>query len=126
MKKVLVVDDVYVMRHTVKKNLESLGYSVVGIATNGYEAIEMYKTLNPDFVTMDITMPSVNGIGNGVEALAQIKTYDPNAKIIVVTSYGEQRLIIDAISKGVQGYILKPITKDKLLNAISKLKFNHR
>lgn len=120
-KSVLIVDDVFVMRHTIKRQLNDLGYDVVGEARNGYEAIEQYKALKPDFVTMDITMPQVNEIKSGIEALSKIKQYDPNAIIILVTSHSEKRMILDGISKGARGYILKPITQEKLTISISKV-----
>lgn len=124
MYKVLVVDDVFVMRHTLKRNIVELGHTVVGEVDNGYDAIEMYKAEKPDIVTLDITMPAVNGINSGIEALVQIKQFDPKANVIMITSHGEQKLIIDAISKGAKGYILKPITKEKIDSAIKKLKLS--
>lgn len=122
MYKVLVVDDVFVMRHTLKRNLAELGHTVVGEVDNGYDAIEVYKAEKPDIVTLDITMPAVNSIANGIDALIEIKKFDPKANVIMITSHGEQKLIIEAISKGAKGYILKPITKEKIESAIQKLK----
>ena len=122
MAKILVVDDAKVMRITIKKQLEKLGHEVIAEAENGFEAIEQYKLYNPDLVTMDITMPEVNGISSGIEALVEIRNIDPNAKIIMVTSHGEENLVIEAISKGSKGYILKPIVQDKLQDIIEKLK----
>ena len=121
MKRILVVDDAKVMRLTIKKHLENLGYKVVGEAENGFEAIEKYKLLEPDIVTMDITMPGLNDIRNGIDALVEIIKIDKKAKIIMLTSHGEQKLVIDAISKGSKGYILKPITSEKLSNVLEKI-----
>ena len=121
MKRILVVDDAKVMRLTIKKHLENLGYKVVGEAENGFEAIEKYKLLEPDIVTMDITMPGLNDIRNGIDALVEIIKIDKKAKIIMLTSHGEQKLVIDAISKGSKGYILKPITSEKLSNVLQKI-----
>ena len=121
MANILVVDDAKVMRLTIKKHLENLGYKVVGEAENGFEAIEKYKLLEPDIVTMDITMPGLNDIRNGIDALVEIIKIDKKAKIIMLTSHGEQKLVIDAISKGSKGYILKPITSEKLSNVLQKI-----
>lgn len=121
MANVIVVDDAKVMRISIIKQLEKLGHTIVAEASNGYEAIEMYKEHNPDFVTMDISMPNVNGIANGIDALVKIKEFDSNATVIMVTSHGEEKLVIEAISKGSKGYILKPITQDKLSNILKKI-----
>lgn len=121
MAKVMIVDDAKIIRITIKKQLEQLGHEVVASIENGYEAILEYEKCKPDLVTMDITMPVVNGIKNGIDALTQIMKIDPEAKVIMITSHGEQRLVMEAISKGSKGYILKPITKDKLENLLLKI-----
>ena len=120
MANVLVVDDVSIMRFTIKKHLTSLGHKVIAEASNGFEAINQYETHNPDIVTMDITMPAENGIKNGIEALVGIKKIDRDAKVIMVTSHGEERLVMEAITKGAKGYILKPITEEKLSDALKQ------
>jgi len=121
MLKVMIVDDVLVMRYTIKNILEDLGYNVVAQAENGYDAIEKFKTYKPDIVTMDITMPAVNGVENGVEALKEIKKLNSNASVIMLTSHGEQKLVIDAVTSGAKGYILKPITKEKIEDTFGKI-----
>jgi len=121
MAKVMIVDDAKIIRITIKKQLEQLGHEVVASIENGYEAILEYEKCKPDLVTMDITMPVVNGIKNGIDALTQIMKIDPEAKVIMITSHGEQRLVMEAISKGSKGYILKPITKNKLENLLLKI-----
>ena len=121
MANILVVDDANVMIVTIKRQLEKLGHTVVAEAQNGYEAIEKYKNSKPDAVTMDISMPEVNGIGNGIDALVKIKEIDPDAKVIMLTSHGEQKLVIEAISKGSKGYLLKPVTQDKLADVLGKI-----
>ena len=118
MANVLVVDDVSIMRFTIKKHLTSLGHKVVAEAANGHEAIKQYEAHSPDVVTMDITMPAENGIKNGIEALVGIKKIDMDAKVIMVTSHGEEKLVMEAITKGAKGYILKPITEEKLGDAM--------
>jgi len=121
MAKILVVDDTKIMRTTITRQLEELGHKVVGEAQNGYESVEQYKKLKPDAVTMDITMPKLNNIGNGIDALCEIKKIDPDALVIMLTSHGEQKLVIDAITKGSKGYILKPVTKNKLADVLGKI-----
>ena len=121
MANILVVDDANVMVVTIKRQLEKLGHIVIAEANNGYEAIKKYKKYKPDAVTMDISMPEVNGIGNGIDALVKIKDIDSDAKVIMLTSHGEQKLVIEAISKGSKGYLLKPVTQDKLCDVLEKI-----
>jgi two-component system chemotaxis response regulator CheY len=97
MANVLIVDDAKIMRLNLKIILEKLGHQVVSEAQNGFEAIEKYKVTKPDFVTMDVTMPSINGINDGIDAVGEIIKYDKDAKIIMVTSHGEQDKVIKAI-----------------------------
>jgi two-component system chemotaxis response regulator CheY len=114
---VLVVDDSLIIRNTLKKQFEELGYKVVGLASSGKEAVDMYSVYKPDIVTMDITMPLMSG----VEALQRIKLDFPDANVIMVTSHGEEKLVMDAISSGAKGYILKPITHGKLTSALMRV-----
>ena len=118
---VLIVDDAAIMRINIKKMLEKLGHEVIGEAVDGHDAIQQYEKLDPDFVTMDITMPEVNGVGDGIEAVKQIRLHDYKAKIIMVTSHGEQNKVIKAIQNGASNYLLKPIKYDKLEEVINKL-----
>jgi len=117
MLKILVVDDSMIIRNTLKKIFEELGHKVVALASSGQEAISMYQQYEPDLVTMDITMPLMTGI----EALAEIRCEYPEAMIVMVTSHGEENLVMDAISKGAKGYILKPITHGKVTTTLLKV-----
>jgi two-component system chemotaxis response regulator CheY len=119
---VLVVDDAQIMRINVKRMLEKLGHHIIGKATTAYDAINAYKAHRPDFVTMDITMPEKNNIKDGIEAVKRIIEIDKTAKIIMITSHGEQDKVIRAIQSGASNYILKPLQIDKLKDVISKLK----
>jgi two-component system chemotaxis response regulator CheY len=121
MANILIVDDAEIIRVSIKKYIEDLGHTVIATATNGYEAIVEYKVHMPDLVMMDISMPEVNGIKNGIEALCEIIKINSDAKVIMVTSHGEQRLVMEAISKGSKGYILKPVNKEKFENILKKL-----
>jgi two-component system chemotaxis response regulator CheY len=117
----LIVDDAKVMRINVRNMLEELGHEVVAEAQNGYLGVEMYKEHLPDFVTMDITMPEEKGITDGIDAVKAIKEYHPAAKIIMVTSHGEQDKVIRAIQNGASNYLLKPIQIDKLEEVIDNV-----
>jgi len=117
MLKIMIVDDSLIIRNNLKKQLEDLGHEVVGTAKSGDEAIHMYDSLKPDLVTMDITMPMMSGI----DALKIIMSKDKDAKVIMVTSHGEENLVMDAIKSGAKGYILKPITHGKIIKAIERV-----
>lgn len=115
MKRVLVVDDAAFMRMSIKTMLTKNGYDVVGEAENGFKAIEMYKLLNPDIVTMDITMPEMEGI----EALEEIIKCDPSATIVMVSAVGQETKVKQAIILGAKGFVIKPFKENALLKALS-------
>lgn len=121
MAKILIVDDIAIMRNVIKRHLEKLGHTVIAEAENGHRALNQYKRFNPDIVTMDITMPAENGVKNGIDSLKLIKEYDKNAKVVMVTSHGEEKLVMEALTSGAKGYLLKPVTEDKLKNLLEKL-----
>ena len=114
---IMVVDDSIVIRKMITTELEKMGHKVIAQATNGQEAIDLYKEYLPNFVTMDITMPGINGM----EAFKKIKSLYSDANILMVTSRGEERLVIEAIKSGAKGYMLKPITTKKLADSIIKI-----
>lgn len=115
--KVLIVDDAAFMRMMIKDILEKNGYEVVGQASNGLQAVELFKAEKPDVVTMDITMPDMDGI----EAVKTIKSFDPNAKIIMCSAMGQQTMVMDAIRAGAKDFIVKPFQADRVLEAIKKV-----
>lgn len=117
MKNILIVDDASFMRMMLKDILVKSGYNVCGEAANGAEALIKYKELKPDLVTMDITMPEIDGI----QALKNIKAEDPNAKVIMCSAMGQQAMVIDAIQGGAKDFIVKPFNKDRVLEAIHKV-----
>ena len=121
MAKILIVDDVKIMRMTLKKMFVNLGHEVVGEADSGYEAIQQYKKLKPDLVSMDVTMPGVEMIRDGIEAVRHIVKFDPNAKILMVTSHGEQEKVIRAMQSGASNYLLKPVTMEKLKAKVNEV-----
>lgn len=114
---VMVVDDSAIMTLQLTKMLEVNGHKVVASAKSGQEAVGKYTIYNPDIVTMDITMPDMNGI----DAVKLILDEDPSALIIMVTSQGQEQMVIDSISLGAKGYVLKPIYTDKLIETIKKV-----
>lgn len=117
MKKIMVVDDAAFMRLMLKNILSKNGYEVVGEAENGQEAVDKYKSLAPDIVTMDITMP----IMEGVEAVRQIRSIDPNAKIVMCSAMGQQAMVVQSIQAGAKDFIVKPFQEDRVLEAIQKI-----
>lgn len=116
-KRILVVDDAAFMRMMIKNILSKNGYEIVGEAENGKDAIEFYKKLKPDLVTMDITMPEMNGI-EGVKAILE---FDPNAKIIMCSAMGQQAMVMEAIQAGAKDFIVKPFQQERILQAIGRV-----
>jgi two-component system, chemotaxis family, chemotaxis protein CheY len=116
MPRVLIVDDAAFMRMMLKNILTKSGYEVAGEAANGNEAVERYKDLLPDLVTMDITMPEMDGL----QALKAIKAIDPKAKIIMASAMGQQSMVIEAIQSGAVDFIVKPFNEDRVVEAIKR------
>lgn len=114
--KILIVDDAAFMRMMIKDILTKNGYEVVGEAQDGVQAVEKYGELKPDLVTMDITMPEMDGI----TALKEIKKKFSDAKIIMCSAMGQQAMVIDAIQAGAKDFIVKPFQADRVLEAIKK------
>lgn len=115
-KRILIVDDSMFMRNIIKNILVSNGYVIVGEASNGEEAIELYKSLKPDLVTMDITMPNIDGIA----ALNSIKQFDKNAMVIMITAMGQKILVNEAIEAGAIDFIVKPFQAEIVIKTIQK------
>ncbi len=121
MAKILVVDDARVMRFHITKLLKELGHTVTAEAKNGYEAIEEYKKERPDFVTLDVEMPTYNNIGGGMHTVKKLLEVDRNATIIMVSSQTDDGNITKALKEGATNYIRKPITSDKLKQMLDYL-----
>lgn len=102
------------MRGTLKTMLIKNNYQVIGEADNGELAIQKFKELNPDVVLMDIAMP----IMDGISALKEIKKFAPNSKIIIVSALELKEIIMEAISSGADGFIAKPFSKEKIIEAL--------
>ena len=114
--KILIVDDAAFMRMMIKDILSKNGYEIVGEAADGAQAVQLYQETQPDLVTMDITMPEMDGI----TALKEIKKVNPQAKVIMCSAMGQQAMVIDAIQAGAKDFIVKPFQADRVLEAISK------
>ncbi|MBA9024858.1 MULTISPECIES: response regulator [Bacillaceae] len=114
--KILIVDDAAFMRMMIKDILSKNGFEIVGEAADGAQAVEKYRELQPDLVTMDITMPEMDGI----TALKEIKSINPAAKVIMCSAMGQQAMVIDAIQAGARDFIVKPFQADRVLEAINK------
>jgi two-component system, chemotaxis family, chemotaxis protein CheY len=114
--RILVVDDAAFMRMMIKDILTKNGYEVVGEASDGAQAVEKYQELKPDLVTLDITMPEVDGI----EALKRIRAVDPSARVIMCSAMGQQAMVIDAIQAGAKDFVVKPFQADRVLEAVRK------
>lgn len=115
-KKGLIVDDAAFMRMMLKEILTKSGYEIAGEAVNGKEAVEMYKSQTPDFVTMDITMPEMDGI----EALKEILKIDSGAVVIMCSAIGQQANVLEAIKLGAKDFIVKPFQPERVLESIKK------
>jgi two-component system chemotaxis response regulator CheY len=116
-KKVLITDDTAFMRMTLRNVLEKNGYEVVAEAEDGFQAVEKYQELKPDLVTMDITMPNMDGI----TAIKKIMAEDPQAKIVVVSAMGQKALVIEALNSGAKDFIVKPFQPDRIVEALQKV-----
>lgn len=116
-KKVMIVDDAAFMRATLKDVLANNGYEVAAEAVNGEDAVEKYKTFNPDCVLMDITMPEMDGLA----ATQEIVAHDPKAVIIMCSAVGQQQNVMEAISLGAKDFVVKPFKPERVIEAIKKV-----
>jgi len=116
MYRILIVDDAAFMRMMIKNVLSNNGYEVCGEAGDGEQALEKYKELKPDLVTMDITMPNCDGI----EGLKRIMEYDSKAKVIMCSAMGQQSMVIEAVQAGALDFIVKPFQPDRVLSTVNK------
>lgn len=117
MKKVLIVDDSRTSRKILRTILEAHDFEVIGEATNGEEGVKSYKELTPDVVTLDITMP----VMDGVAALKEIIAFDSKAKVIMVTAAGQQSNVVDAIKAGAAEFVTKPFDEDVIVDVLKRI-----
>ncbi len=116
-KSVLIVDDAAFMRMMLKKILTTEDFEVVAEAENGREAIKLYEEHNPDLVTMDITMPDMDGI----EAVEHILEYDEDANIIMVSAMGQQKMVVEAVQAGAEDFVVKPFEDERVMEAVNNI-----
>jgi len=107
---VLVVDDSLITVRKISQLIEDLGYRVVGTALNGEEAVERFRELSPDLVTVDITLPDISGI----EVVKRILKLAPDALVVMITSHGQEQMVIESIDAGAKGYVMKPVKSEIL------------
>ena len=115
--KILIVDDAVFMRNMIKDIFSGDEFEVVGEAANGVEAIEKYRELSPDVVTMDIVMP----LKSGIEAVKEIVSADKDAKIVMCSALGQDSLIMEAIEAGAKDFIVKPFKAEKVLEIVKRI-----
>jgi two-component system chemotaxis response regulator CheY len=116
MAKILIVDDNAFMRNTIKGVLTQAGFEIAGEASDGVEAVSTYSSAKPDLVTMDITMPNMDG----VEALKELLKQDPSAKVVMVSAMGQESLVVEAVTAGAVDFVVKPFDADRVVDAINK------
>ena len=116
-RRLMIVDDSNIIRRKIERAQDLPAVTVVGSAKNGKEAVELFQRIRPDLVTMDITMPEMDGI-ECVEALVQI---DPDVRILVISALADKSTAIDALEKGACGFLCKPFTERQLNDALTTL-----
>jgi len=114
---VLVCDDAIFMRTMISDILSQAGFEIVGEAESGLQAVEKYKALKPDLVTMDIVMPDMGGI----EAVREICKDDPEARILMCSAMGQQALVVEAIQAGAKDFVVKPFQPSRVLEAVQRV-----
>ncbi len=117
MAKILIVDDSRTSRKMLRNILESNGHEIIDEAVNGQEGVQKFQALKPDVVTLDITMPVVDG----VEALKMIKALDPDSKVVMVTAAGQKNKMIECIKAGANEFLTKPFEQQEIVDVINKM-----
>ena len=117
MAKILIVDDSKMSRKMLRNVLEGIGHDIVAEAGNGQEGVEFYKQFKPDAVTMDITMPQMDGLS----CLKEIKELDPDAGVVMVTAAGQSSKLMDALKLGAKEFICKPYEPEQVINALKEV-----
>lgn len=117
MAKILIVDDSRTSRKMLRNILETNGHEIIDEAVNGQEGVQKFQALKPDVVTLDITMPVVDG----VEALKMIKALDPESKVVMVTAAGQKNKMIECIKAGANEFLTKPFEQQEIVDVINKM-----
>ena len=117
MARVLVADDASFMRQMIREIVEAEGFEVCGEASDGVEAVDEYKRLQPDVVTMDIVMP----LKSGIDAVRGIMALDPTACVVMCSALGQETLVTEAIQAGAKDFIVKPFKPDDVIDTLKKV-----
>jgi two-component system chemotaxis response regulator CheY len=117
MRRLLVVDDAIFMRRLIKDVAREAGWDVVGEASNGVEAVNLFREHRPDLVTMDVVMPVMNGL----DALRHIRIVDPQARVVMVTALDQKPTLMEAIRDGAHDFIVKPFDRERILGLLRKV-----
>ena len=115
MARFLIADDSLLSRKMLEKIITDFGHTVVGESKDGEETVQMYEALKPDVLTLDITMP----IMNGIECLEKIISKHPEAKVLIVSAIGKSSMVLEAMKNGAKYYVTKPLDEKKVIEAIS-------
>lgn len=118
MKRLLVVDDALLMRRLIRDAAIEAGWEIAGEAGNGREAVELYRTLRPDLVTMDVVMPEMTGL----EALRQIRAVDPDARVVMVTALDQKQTLVEAIRDGALDFVVKPFDRQRITGLLDRVR----
>lgn len=114
---ILIADDAAFMRNILREIIEDMGWMVTGEATDGQEAIALYRETVPDLVLLDITMPNLDG----TEALKAILAEDPRAQVVMITALGQKDQVLEAIKAGARDFIIKPFDHDRVSHTLSAI-----
>ncbi len=117
MTKVLIIDDAKFMRMTLANLFKEHQFNVVGMAENGEEGVKLYKETSPDIVTLDITMPVMDGL----QALKEIINFDPAAEVLMCSAMGQQKLVVKAIELGAKDFIVKPFDEKRVIETVNQI-----
>ncbi|CAG7653578.1 response regulator [Paenibacillus allorhizosphaerae] len=117
MARVMIVDDAAFMRMMLRTILSEEGHEIIAEATNGAEAVQAYMAHRPDLVTMDITMPEVDGVA----AVKEIRANDPQAKIIMCSAMGQKAMVVEAITAGAKDFLVKPFQPERVIESVNKV-----
>ena len=116
-KRMLIVDDSRIIRRKIARSVNATDLEVVGRASNGLEAVEIFSREQPDLVTMDLTMPEMDGI----ECVEKLVNLDPTVRILVVSALADKATAIEALKKGANGFLCKPFSDEQLAAALAEL-----
>jgi two-component system chemotaxis response regulator CheY len=115
--RLLIVDDALIMRKMIRDVAQDAGWQVVAEGTNGREGVDLYRSLRPDLVTLDLVMPEMGGL----DALRQIRAEDPEARVVIVTALDQREMVAEAIGAGALDFIVKPFDRSRMLSLLTKL-----